>query len=633
MAEPKASRWIPLFEDFIKDLRIASKEVSSTDERGAPLDLWRSQHLMLTTIASGLDIGVRKFYFLKSRQVGATTLSLAIDLFWLAMHRDLFGALVTDTEKNRDANRMILTKYLASFPEGYFGEDFRMVKHNREMMAFSNGARLDFVVAGTKKKGVSWAEGRGYAMAHLTECSKYGDAAALDSFEESMAQENPDRLYIYESTANGMNHWKSRCEAAKEDTYTKRFCFIGWWAGDTNRIKRSDPRFLQYGNYAASGEEREQIGAVKHLYGVTITPEQLAWIRWKYASPESDAQMLAQNLPWTEKDAFVQSGYSFFQVRQLGKDQQYIAENPEEFRYRGYRYELGNSFFDVKLVEILDQAEFDDIELRVWEEPVETGQYAIGCDPAWGRNAHKDRHAIVVWRCYADKLVQVAEYATADVEPKHAAWVLAHLAGAYRNCIVNLELQGPGRMYMQEWDNIRGQLSAEMFRDEVRSRDWEDALGYARWYLYHRSDSMGAGYAANFETTWRTKQELMFQFRGAYVTSELIVRSIRLLREMVNVQHTEDTIGAPESTAEDGKDDRVFAGALGCRAWLNWIRPSMLAQGQTYEVVMREERGERVRQSDQVMRQVYKFFVRRDQLAQDALDSPPKTFLAERGLA
>src|ERR1700690_443909 len=103
MARP--TKWIKLFRQFAKDLRIASKEVSSADSTGAPLILWESQNIFLSELAAGLEDGVRAFFCDKSRQAGVTTISLAIDVFFMAMYRNTIGALVTDTEINRDANR------------------------------------------------------------------------------------------------------------------------------------------------------------------------------------------------------------------------------------------------------------------------------------------------------------------------------------------------------------------------------------------------------------------------------------------------------------------------------------------------------------------------------------------------
>jgi hypothetical protein len=200
----KSSKWLKLFQDFVGDIRISSKEVSSQDERGTKLELWESQRRFIHEVGSGLDDGIHKFYCLKSRQLGVTTVSLAIDVFWLALHPNLIGCLVVDTEKNREANRMLLENMLKLFPDGYFGETFKIVRSNRQMLQFSNGARLDLLVAGTKDKGTSWGEGVGYAFGHLTEVAAYGSAEGLKSLEEGFAQTNPNRLFIYEFDRKGI---------------------------------------------------------------------------------------------------------------------------------------------------------------------------------------------------------------------------------------------------------------------------------------------------------------------------------------------------------------------------------------------------------------------------------------------
>jgi hypothetical protein len=635
----KTGGWLTQFNLFIEDLRISSKEVTTADQRGVKLELWDSQRRFLEMIGQGLDDDIHRFYCLKSRQLGVTTVSLAIDLFWLAVHPNMTCALVTENEKNREKNRGLLRSYVNSFPDGYFGDEFRIIKggDNRQFMKFSNGSRIDFLVAGTKDKGTSWGEGEGYTFAHCTEVSAYGSAEGLASFMEAFAQENPARLFIFESTAKGMNHWYDKWKEAREDPYTSRTLFLGWWSSATNRIKKSDPRFLDYGVLPASGRERELVIAVHELYGHQITAEQLAWYRWREATASSEeALILDQNQPWTEQQAFVADGYSFFQTRGISKRIGHIADAPvaaapEGFAYKGYRYELGNSFFDLRLEVVTDEQEQGVIELKVWEEPHKDGVYVLGCDTAWGRNDHKDRNAIEVFRCYADKIVQVAEFATAGVEVKHCAWVLAHLAGAYRDCMVNIELNGPGRNIMTEWDHILALMNVEMNQHTILEREWDDALGNARWYLYHRPDSYGSGYAANFETTARTGTEIMHQMRGGWVTNELEIRSIRLLEEMLNVVVDESGhIGATESSNENSKDDRVYATALANRAWINWRRQPLLAQGMTYKRVSEEESGAASIQAKSINGMVYRFFKRRDELENQA--EPSQSWRADRGL-
>jgi hypothetical protein len=229
----------------------------------------------------------------------------------------------------------------------------------------------------------------------------------------------------------------------------------------------------------------------------------------------------------------------------------------------------------------------------------------------------------------------VAEYATSQVEVKHCAWVLAHLAGAYKDCIVNVEIQGPGRALMMEWDHIRDLMKAEANVKLVEDRDWQEALDNARWYIYRRADSQGgAGGAYNFETNWKTKAEICHQMRGAYMTRELHIRSKMLLNEMCLVVQDGSEIAAPESSSEDCKDDRVFACALAVRAWINWRRAAQIANNETYQRVTDEEAGTATPLTKSVNEIVYRFFKRKDEEAELLAEMPrAPQWRLDRGLS
>lgn len=596
MAQSVSKTWLKALESFAADVRISSKEETSTEERGTPLVMWESQKRYLKFIGQGIDDGIHTFYALKSRQLGITTISCIIDVMWCAMHPGLNGCVVTEHEGNREKIREEIVSLVDSFPEGYFGGEFSVVTNNRAMIKFSNGARLRFLVAGTKKKAsTAWSEGSGYTFAHLTEVASYGDAAGLESLEESFAQKNPHRLYLYESTAKGFaGPWYARYKDGESDGFTKRSTFLGWWSGDNNRIERKDARFAMYGLEPPDRDERELIERVRVLYDHKVTQEQLAWIRWKNANPSSDETMLLQNHPWTADQAFQTSGFSFFQSRKIGDTMKKIMEDDSgDYAFQAYRYVFGETFFDVKM-EMLDPAQGDSLEdadLRVWEEPHPNGKYVIGVDPAYGRTDHGDKSAVSVWRCYADKLVQVAELASKNILARHLAWCIAHLAGAYRDCIVNVELNGPGQIIMPEWDSVRGMIQADMYKEMAAPRDWENAFGNARWYLYHRPDSMGSGYAYNTMAAWKDQQRSMHALKGALATNELLIRSIPLLKEMNNVVQDGQHIGAPDSSADDCKDDLVFAAGLAHLAWTDWQKAGMISEGLAYEKVRDEESG------------------------------------------
>ena len=628
----KASKWINLFETFIKDIRISSKEVISTDGRGSKLDLWDSQKRFMKEVGDGLDDGIHKFNCLKSRQLGITTISIAlVDVFWPAMHPGIIGCLVTDDEKKREANRSLIVKYVESFPEGYFGDEFRIVKNNRAMLEFSNGARLDLLVAGTKKKSIGWAEGVGYSFGHLTEVSNYGDVEGLKSLEEGFAQQNPHRLFVYESTAKGYNHWHERYAAGKRNILTERSFFIGWWASGSNRVERADPLFSLYGKLPPTQEEKELSAEVARLYGHKITMEQLAWFRFKQQDAGAEQDLLDQNQPWTEQQSFVQTGYSFFATRQINKDIQAIKE--AHVPYKAYEYDVGTDFYPFSMRELKPDVDSpDQIELKVWEEPKADGKYVIGYDGAYGRNDHKDGNAIEVFRCFADKIVQVAEYVTNYHDPRHTAWILFHLCAAYRDCMVNVEVGGPSKLVMQEFDHLRQLLGSEMMAGPTKEKGWEDAAANARWYLYHRPDSTGAGYMYNFETNYRTKGPLMHGMRSAYLCDEIEIKSVKLLNEMSIVIYNDGEIAAPESRDPDKKDDRVFATAFACLAWTDWTRKSMIAEGLTYARVMELESGEKSPVGRKIENIVYGFLKRKQDEADEAEDAPHQSWLSDQGL-
>jgi hypothetical protein len=589
--DKEATRWEPLFRRFIANMRIDSKEVPAEDERGTEFKLWGSQEMLLGALCAGLEDGIREFLVLKGRQAGITTIDLALILFWLAVHRRTLGALVVDTETNRDVFRDTIERMVASLPDEFTGAAFKKEKHNKGFILFSNGSRLDYLVAGTKSK-TTWAESRGYTVAILTEVAKYGTRAGLDSFYETLPQEHPNRLVIYESTANGWaNHWREMWEEAGRDQLTKRRKFIGWWGKDLNRLSMKDPRYAVYGRLPPSAAERELIADVKNLYGFKITQDQLAWYRWRDANKSRDEGSLAQNQPWTESEAFIRTGASFFHLKVIQQKMQELSDRGVQMQ--GYRFYLGETMESGTVERITEQDRLAEVELKVYEPPVAGASYVLGLDPAYGRDGAGDNHAICVCRCYADRLVQVAEYASNTVETHAAAWVLAYIASWYRNVWVIIELGGPGRAVFHELNIQHQRLRSDLYRPRVQpGQDEPDAfLDHAQWYMYHRPDTMAGGYLWHFETTYRTKPVLMNMFRDSFATRMFEPRSARLLEEMAVMVQERSDIG-PAAPGTD-KDDRVIAAALCNHNWLEWIRPSMIDEGQTFSVVQRRENAER----------------------------------------
>ena len=135
------------FEAFCAKLRIDTKEFGRV-----PLLFMGSQRYLIEQIKIGLDQNIHAFVILKGRQMGISTVTLALDMYWLFKYQGLQGAVVTDNDENRELFRSYLSQYIESLPAASRAP---IERHNRAQIVFKNNSRLMYMVAGEKKKGES----------------------------------------------------------------------------------------------------------------------------------------------------------------------------------------------------------------------------------------------------------------------------------------------------------------------------------------------------------------------------------------------------------------------------------------------------------------------------------------------
>lgn len=563
------SYWLPLFLDFLGRIKIVSKELTEP----MPMEPYGAQIEFLNQVCAGLDEDIHQFICLKARQLGISTIMLALDLFWLWMFPGLQGALIADTAENKDTFKQTIEIMLEGLPEGF---QIPVKRHNRNGLLLKNGSRLMYLSAG-RRKNSGLGRSRGLNFVHATECSSWGDQKGLDSLLASLATENPNRLYIFESTALGYNLFFEMCETAKAKVLEQRFFFIGWWAKELYRFAVGTPKYVAYweSNPVLSKYEEDTALEVAKLYGHGITTEQWAWYRAQ-AADKSEAS-LREEFPSTEKEAFQATGNAFLNAQKITTDVAFI--NSHAIMPKPYNVFLGEDFTKLRIIE----AEYgDETDLKIWEEPNPRGRYVAGVDPATGEaeGDDPDRTCISIWRCYADKLIQVAEYATTIPTSQQCCWVMAYLCAAYRDVVINLEKNGPGLAVMAEMKTLRRLIAMGELRDLTVRLGKGNVLDSLRWFLYHRQESMGGDFVYNFTSNPKTKIELLNNFRDSYNTDKLIPRSVPLLREMSTIVQR----GTKIHGSGRNKDDRVFGAALAQKAWAEWVRPSMLAEKRTFEV-------------------------------------------------
>ncbi len=524
-----------------------------------------TQTYVMDEITRGLAEDIHFFVILKGRQLGITTISLALDLYWHFIHNGLQGTLTTDTEENRDMFRSTLAMYMEGLPKEY---RIPLLAHNRNQLQLKNRSRLFYQVAGLRAKG-SLGRGKAITFLHGTETSSWGDEEGLASLLASLAETNPNRLYIFESTARGFNMFHDMYVTAKR-ARTQRAIFCGWWRNQFYSVDADSQIYKVYWDGKLTPEEKEWTRDIKKLYDVEINSRQMAWWRWKLHEGIKDDALMYQEFPPTEDYAFIMTGTSFFSNARC-TDMMKIAK---KIGCDYYRYSMGANFIDTEVVKSTERL----ATLKVWEEPVDTAYYVIGADPAYGSSDWADRFCIQVYRCYADGMEQVAEFATPEMNTYQFAWVIAHLAGAYKNSTLNLEVNGPGQAVINELRNLKRQ--AAMLTGQ-QGYDLMNVLGSMSNYIWRRNDTLGGiSNSIGWITTSQTKERMLSYMKDYFERNMMAIYSTELIDEMKTIVREGSSI---QATGRN-KDDRVMASALACAAFAEQVQPKLINMKVTREM-------------------------------------------------
>lgn len=541
------------FYQFCQNLKIESKEQGMVVLGN---QLLGTQTYVMDEVAKGLADDIHFFIVLKGRQLGITTISLALDLYWHFIHPGMQGTLTTDTEENREQFRSTLAMYMDGLPKEY---KIPLVSHNRNQLVLKNRSRMFYQVAGLRSKG-SLGRGKGITFLHGTETSSWGDEEGLASLLASLAENNPLRYFMFESTARGFNMFHDMWVTAKR-ARTQRAIFVGWWR---NQFYSADPKsdvYKVYWDGKLSAEEKEWTKDIKKIYGVEINSRQIAWWRWKLHEGLKDEGLMFQEFPPTEDYAFVMTGTSFFSTARC-TDSMKIAKGID---YDSYRFSMGANFQDTQLLKSTPRL----ATMKIWEEPVSSAYYVIGADPAYGSSDWADRFCVQVFRCYADGLDQVAEFCTHELNTFQFAWVICYLAGAYRNSTLNLEVNGPGQAVINEMRNLKRQASVLQERD---AKQLYDVLGNMQHYLWRRNDSFGISNSIGWVTTHSSKERMLNYLKDYFERGMCNIYSEECIDEMKGIVRDQGTIAAYGRA----KDDRVIASALAIAAYAEQVQPRLI---------------------------------------------------------
>jgi hypothetical protein len=585
------------FFEFLRYVRIDSKETGGD----TPLldHIYEAQSRFLDALWDALARDVHDLKCLKSRQLGISTICKPLVLFWMGVHDGIQGGMIFDTDQHKEAARTDIEDMIEGLPAKF---KFPKIKsRNRYGLLLTNRSFLHFMAAGVKNSRSSGVLGRssGLALIWASEVCSWNNDEGITSLKSSIAQDNPNRLYIWESTARGPGIWKEMVEEAKEDEFNQAFCFISWYHKQTQRIGRNSPAFARYGLDPPTTEEQERIDKVKELYGYEVDQEQLAWYRrfsdplakGETGAPDAQDGLIQQDQPWTEDEAFILTGSTFFSSDRLN----HVYNSHVSKKYSAYRFIPALDFTSCHIEKARTWRES---ELKVWEEPESNAVYVIAADPAYGHSEKNDTSAAKVFRGYADCLEEVASYRSGSILPHQFAWLIWSLVGWYgsgsgQGVLIIIEVNGPGEAVWREVGLTRAIVQSPSFRQIARDKGLYNIFQNARQYIYGRSDSMAPGHSYHWKTTSQLKVAAMERLRDYVHQDAILLRDPDTVTRMRDITRDGDAIEAEGH----GKDDDVYACAMATRGYEEKLRRPLLAKNMTRRAA---QAAKRLSMTDQV---------------------------------
>lgn len=263
-----------------------------------------------------------------------------------------------------------------------------------------------------------------YQFLHLSECAFWGDLQdTLVSLLQTVSATNKQSMVFLETTANGVNEYKTRWDKdfAGGTSYVPKF--YGWFT--TKRYRVSDEDLRPY---------TKPLWLIELQTEHNLDENQCAWYYDRFNDFNGDLEKLRQEYPSNPVEAFVTSGNSVFNTELTAKRKLEILKAPKPLTGM-FTFTL-NCSADGKRKELLN-IEFIESRsgsVKIYREPEQGHPYVVSNDPAMGG---EDYFATQVFDNYTGE--QVAVYHRNKCDADDAAYQTFCLAKKYNDALITGE--------------------------------------------------------------------------------------------------------------------------------------------------------------------------------------------------
>lgn len=253
---------------------------------------------------------------LKARQLGMSTFTEGLGTTLCVMYPNQSMFIMTHEEKASQQLYGMAHYYYENFPS-WLKQDCEIIKDNQSLMSFTNGSKIQTMVASPNSSGTG--RGQTFTFAHLSEFDWWnGDALGILAGVLSACTQ--DAIVIIETTANGCGNFKKLWDKAvadklegKENEWIPLF-----YAWNTDKQYRKE-----YTGFKLTKEELR----LKEKYG--LDNEQIAWRRSKIETEfAGNVTLFNQEFPISPEEAFISSGKCIFDLNVVGERKEELRESP-----------------------------------------------------------------------------------------------------------------------------------------------------------------------------------------------------------------------------------------------------------------------------------------------------------------
>lgn len=502
---------------------------------------------------------------LKPRQVGSSTVFIALAAWWVFLHENQKATIMADKEENT----LSLFGMVENFYDGLadsmppskvpqrqsskgtqlvLGEkrrDHQANKKKTKEEKEESGALLNSSVsistasARVTKKGFTGFFFLGSEMDFWP-----NPVPVWSDVSNAIPDSNPKTIIIRESTANAPGGWwNKQCDASEAHKGRHRFIFVGWKDCPVRWSHKAGTWVWEYASPlddpSPAGRERFCAGLTTEERGLIgrhgLTLEQIRWRQLKIADSSSgDEGDFRRQYPLTKAEAFLAAGKTALHPEAVEYYQQMTAperQPPPLFR--------GNLSFDAAGMVRLEPDPGG--YTRIWRYPEPGRLYILGADPSEGSTDGDPESAQVI----DDIDIEQCAHCFHNGDDRHFAMQTSALARFYHDAFVVPERTGNGTKLVGHINPATGEYPVEnLYVSEMFTRvgsELETKFGHS--------------------TNRKTKPIMVGHLRDVTHPQRLLKLHCPITASQMGryVRKRDDRVGFGSSAQQSGDDDALCA--------------------------------------------------------------------------